>query len=452
MGKLARIGRGSPSGKATDAAEPAVQAATTVPARYADGQGVAEPPIEAVTTFAAGSNGNNGGPPWKPKAPDGEVSAAGVAPAEAQPPVPPNPPAPSGVVIMPAGLMRELFRDAGSPGAGAAAAATPAKPSRKRTFWLVSLGALLGSLMFALINFFVLPKLLYGEPAEPVAFDDALAEFREDGGSDSSDLYVEGGDTALLPGEVDAGAAAPEASTETGSTGGGGGSSATAGAPQAGAAAAASKSAPVLRPAAGVYTFGASGSESTKLNNLAETNQVGPNVAAIVRHSGGACWSLELKFNSKHSSSDTFCAGPGALNVTGGSSNSVTLGQSVNNAVKCDPAVNRVVPGMAPGASWQGTCTLSTSGVTSSTSTNKETWSYVGAETVAGTPAFRLRGQGQSTGGASGTTDQHVWISQTNGMVLKFQRAVRMVSSTPIGSVVYTEEIGGTIKSLTPQT
>lgn len=393
--------------------------------------------------------------PARPQTPN-TAATVDAAPEGSQPPVPPTPPSPGGVVVMPAGLVRELFRDVGSPDSARAAAAANTKPSKKRTLMLLSLGGLLGSLMFAVINFFVVPTILKGEPAKPVGIDDALAEFRAEGGDTGSDTaggneQAIGGSETAVPG--DPGQSPQETAAATGSTGSGG-AGGSSGAAAGGGGTPSGQSAAVLRPTAGVYSFGASGSESTKPGSLsAETNTVGPTVAAVVRHSGSSCWSLELKFNSKHSSSDTFCAGPGSLNTSGGTADSISYGQKVHNEVKCNPAVNRVTPGMAPGASWQGTCAISTSGAASSTSTSNETWSFVGVESVAGTPAWHLRGQTQSSGGSNGTTDQHVWFSQTNGMVLKFQRKVGMTSAVPvIGNIVYSEEIGGTIKSLTPQT
>jgi len=428
--------------------------------------------FEGITAVVAGSgNGNGTGAqsvPWPagpethgwgpstmqgPSTLDGPLSpltpVSPVSPAATLPPVPPKPPLPDGVVTMPAGVFREMARDYGHGATDAAASAGGAKPSRKRTMLLLAIGGIVGSLIFALVNFLVVPLILKGKPAESVGVDDALAEFRGSEGS-SSPSAAAGDQTAPDPGAAapaDAGAVADTSATGTAADDPGAAAAQTEGDQAA-------QAAPVLRPPAGVYTFGATGSESTKPGSLsAETNAVGPEVAAVVRHSGNSCWSLELKFNSKHTTSDTFCAGAGSLNMTGGFSDSLSYGQKVHNQVDCNPAVDRVRPAMSPGASWQGTCKISTSGAASSTSTSQETWSFVGVETVAGTPAWHLRGLTTSSGGANGKTEQHVWISQTNGMVLEFKRKVNMVSTVPvIGNVVYSEEINGTIKSLTPQT
>lgn len=390
-------------------------------------------------------------PSSRPSAPTSNVPTTPLPLDDLEPPEPPSPPAPGGVVVMPAELMRDLFRDA----SGAPASGKAGKPSKKRTALLLGVGGLIGSLVFALVNFFIVPTILKGEPAKPVGIDDALAEFRAEGGTgDDSGAYGSDQAAAGDPSASGATAATDPTTVDSGTSTSAGESSGSGGGAPSGSAQGSSQAAPLLRPPAGVYSFSASGSESTKPGSLsAETNTIGPTVVAVVRHGSGNCWTLEFMFNSKHTSSDTFCAGPGSLTATDGVADSTSYGQKVHNVVKCNPPIARVTPGMAPGSSSQGSCTLTTSGAASSTSTSKETWTYVGNDTVLGAPAWHIKGQTQSSGGSVGTTTQDVWISQSNGMVVKFSRKVSMTSQAPvIGNVVYNEQIEGTLKSLTPQT
>ncbi|MCC7078625.1 MAG: hypothetical protein IT198_16010 [Acidimicrobiia bacterium] len=341
---------------------------------------------------------------------------------------------------MPAGLVRDLFSDA------ARAGPVRTKASKLRTFLLLGVGALIGGILFALANFLVVPRLLRGDPAEPVGLDDALEEFRG-GGADSGGsaaapetdptltgdaVGVPGQDPSSLESSTDV--AGPESGTENQS--------------------AAPGAAAVLRPPQGVYSFSGKGSESTKPGGLpAETSAIGPTVAAVVRHAGADCWTLELKLHTKHSLVNTYCAGEGSLTTPGSESEMVTFGKGFRNSVRCNPAVALITPGMAPGAAWKGACALATSGGTTGNSTLDETWTYVATETVLGTPTWHLRSITQSSGSATGSTEQNLWISQANGLPLKIRTQIRAVSSAPvIGSAVHTEEMELTVESLTPRT
>lgn len=362
----------------------------------------------------------------------------------------PEPPT-SGVVVMPAGLVRELFRDVtgldfarGTP--------TATKPSRKRSAMLLGMGAALGSLLAALATFFVVPAIMQGEPAKPVAVDDALAEYRSQSGSDVTTVDGAPTDPSLsgdpAPTASGGDAAAPAGGETAGTAATGSGSSApAAGSPGAPGSA-------LLRPPPGVYTYTASGTEVTKPGSLpAESTTVGPTVVGIVTHGTNNCWTLENKYTNKHSSTDTFCPGAGSLTSQGSTEIVVSYGQKVTNKVECTPASARVVAGMTPGSSWQGTCTVVSSGAANNRTNLREKWTFVGVDTVLGAPAWHIRGDTEASGDATGTTEQHVWLAQSNGMIVKFSHKLRMVSYAPfVGNAVYTEEIEATLKSLTPQT
>lgn len=364
----------------------------------------------------------------------------------------PEPPT-SGVVVMPAGLVRELFRDVTGLGS-ARDTATATKPSRKRSAMLLGLGAALGSLLAALVTFLVVPAIMQGEPAKPVAVDDALAEYRSQSGSDVTKVDGAPTDPALSgdPAAAASGgdAAAPAGGETAGTTATGSGSG-------SGASAAGSPGAPgsaLLRPPQGVYTYTASGTEVTKPGSLpAESTTVGPTIVGIVTHGANNCWTLEYKYTNKHSATDTFCPGAGSLTSQGSTEIVVSYGQKVANKVECTPASARVVAGMTPGSSWQGTCTVVSSGAANNRTNLREKWTFVGVDTVLGAPAWHIRGDTEASGDATGTSEQHVWFAQSNGMIVKFGHKLRMVSYAPfVGNAVYTEEIEATLKSLTPQT
>lgn len=210
-----------------------------------------------------------------------------------------------------------------------------------------------------------------------------------------------------------------------------------------------------LRPATGVYTYEATGTESLSVLGLEQ--QWGPTMPATVTRQGDDCWTLRIDFSDQHWSENRYCPADEVLKGPGGRSyQGFDLGATVVGEVSvftCDPESEVIRVEADPDDSWPASCDgASEGGTTSVTSAGTNTFVgieelTIGGETIA---AFHYREDRDLTGSQTGLGTTDNWYSVTDGMLLRSRRTNTVTSPSPIGDVVYEESGEFTLSSLEP--
>lgn len=212
-----------------------------------------------------------------------------------------------------------------------------------------------------------------------------------------------------------------------------------------------------LRPATGVYTFEATGTE--ELSVLGTTQQWGPTMPGTVTRHDDGCWTLRIDYSTNHWDEHRYCPDglrlltPGSRSYQGFDFGATVVGEE--STFTCEPPTEVVRVDAEPGASWPASCDGASEGGTTAV-TSSGTNTFVGIEplTIGGedVEALHYREQrdlrGSQTG--SGTTDS--WYAVTDGMLLRSRRTNTVTSPSPIGDVVYEESGEFTLASLEPTT
>ena len=209
-----------------------------------------------------------------------------------------------------------------------------------------------------------------------------------------------------------------------------------------------------LRPATGVYTYEASGSE--ELSVLGTTQQWGPTMPATVTRSEG-CWSLRIDYSTNHWGENRYCPdgdrllGPGTSGYQAFDFGAALIGEETS--FTCDPPTEVIRVAAEPGDTWRASCDgTSESGTTSVTSAGTNTFVGIEELTVDGrsvaTLHYRERRTLSGSQDGEGTTDN--WYAVTDGMLIRSRRSNQVTSPSPVGDVVYREEGEFTLTSLEP--
>lgn len=212
-----------------------------------------------------------------------------------------------------------------------------------------------------------------------------------------------------------------------------------------------------LRPATGVYTYEATGTEA--LSILGTTQRWGPTMPASVTRQDDGCWTLRLEFSTLHWSENRFCPdsepdrllGPGSRSYQAFDFGAAAIGET--SVFTCDPPSEVIRVDAEPGESWPISCTgTSESGTTSVTSAGTNTFLGIEELTVGGRriAALRYREERTLSGSQNGTGTTDNWYSVTDGMLVRSTRTNQVTSPSPIGDVVFTEEGEFTLTSLQP--
>lgn len=210
-----------------------------------------------------------------------------------------------------------------------------------------------------------------------------------------------------------------------------------------------------LRPATGVYTYEATGTESLSVLGLEQ--RWGPTMPATVTRQGDDCWTLRVDFSDRHWTEDRYCPAGSVLETPGGSSyQGFDLGSTVvgeTSVFTCDPVSEVIRVEAEPGDAWPASCEgRGEEGTTSVTSAGTNTFIRIeelsiGGERVA---ALHYREERQLTGSQEGTGTNGKWYAVTDGMLLRSKRTNTVTSPSPIGDVVYEESGEFTLTSLEP--
>lgn len=212
-----------------------------------------------------------------------------------------------------------------------------------------------------------------------------------------------------------------------------------------------------LRPATGVYTYEATGTEA--LSILGTTQRWGPTMPASVTRQDDGCWTLRLEFSTLHWSENRFCPdsepdrllGPGSRSYQAFDFGAATIGET--SVFTCDPPSEVIRVDAEPGESWPVSCTgTSESGTTSVTSAGTNTFLGIEELTVGRRriAALHYREERTLSGSQNGTGTTDNWYSVTDGMLVRSTRTNQVTSPSPIGDVVFTEEGEFTLTSLQP--
>lgn len=210
------------------------------------------------------------------------------------------------------------------------------------------------------------------------------------------------------------------------------------------------------RPAAGVYLYEGSGSESLSTPPLSQSQ--GPEMPATVEHHDGGCWSLRVDLSSNHWQRWDYCPEGDDLVETGGESwQRWMIGTTaITNlsTFECD-AGSVVLPAeRSTDQEWDARCT-GTNEAVEGTTVSQGPYRYVGEETaeVDGGEVVTLRFTQERTMSGSQRGDERVevWLDADTGLLVRLEREVEVRSDTPIGESTYTESARFQLTSLDPQ-
>lgn len=210
------------------------------------------------------------------------------------------------------------------------------------------------------------------------------------------------------------------------------------------------------RPAAGVYTATASGSESVGIAGLDES--LGPEAPVTVTHGSGECFTYRADLNTHHWRSWTYCpTADGGSSLAGTASSTLRKFPGLDfgsvNTYTCDRPLPARWSAQAAGDRRDGTCTGTSDtieGVTSDAGTVEviEVGSYrVGATDV---PAVHLRTTDTFGGAQTGTETAELWIATDTGLPLSITFDTQVKSDTPLGTADYVDRGRVDLTALTP--
>jgi len=214
-----------------------------------------------------------------------------------------------------------------------------------------------------------------------------------------------------------------------------------------------------MRPPAGVYTYEGSGEE--RLSFLSTHQPQGPPIPGTVTHGADGCWTLEVEYNSFHRQSWEWCMLDGVLEEHGGTTHqkfdfgAFTVDET--SVIVCDPPFVAVDASAEPGDTVRTRCE-GDSETTDSRVLSRGTMEFVGRTTVdvAGqaVPALHYRAERELSGDQTGTERLDMWFAERDGLPLRNEREIRVVSPAPapLDEVVYTEHGEWHLTSLVPRT
>jgi len=211
----------------------------------------------------------------------------------------------------------------------------------------------------------------------------------------------------------------------------------------------------VLRPAAGVYLYRGTGTESLTLPP--KDHAQGPDMPATVVHRADGCWTFRLDYSSAHWQQWTFCPTDGGLVEVGNQTfetwDFVFTTYDSSTTMTCDPPSVLIRANMEPGDSWKQKCRGSSSNNPGETVTAGP-YTFVGDTTVAvgGTevPAYHFRQVRTLSGVQHGATTTELWFDRRTGLMLRNVRHQSVRTDTPIGASTYTEAGNFRLTSLQP--
>lgn len=212
-----------------------------------------------------------------------------------------------------------------------------------------------------------------------------------------------------------------------------------------------------FRPPAGVYLAEGEGHEAISFPPVSQAD--GATMPASVEHLPEGCWRFRIDYNEAHWQDWTLCpSGALALVETEGHTwQNWDLGatQVANlSTFSCDPPNTAFVFGADDGATWDRRCE-GTNEQVDGTTTSSGTMTFEATETLKiggeDVEALRFLREHQLSGGQTGEETVTFWVAAKDGLPLRSERDVRIDSSSPVGTITYTESGQWQLTSLTPE-
>jgi hypothetical protein len=218
------------------------------------------------------------------------------------------------------------------------------------------------------------------------------------------------------------------------------------------------QSAGALVPRAGVYTYSGSGEEH--LSFLSTSQAQGPTLPGTVTRGTDGCWTFAIEYNTFHHQTWEWCEQNGTLVERGGTTQQqfdfVAFKVDETSEVTCSPPFVAFDPGAQPGDVTTIRC-RGHSETTGTDLTSTGTARFVGRDTLdisgRSVPALHYEMRRSITGDQTGEDFTEIWFSAADGMPLRNEREISIVSPAPapLDSVTYTERGEWQLDSLEPR-
>jgi hypothetical protein len=211
-----------------------------------------------------------------------------------------------------------------------------------------------------------------------------------------------------------------------------------------------------LQPAAGVYRYRGTGTES--LSVLGARQSWGPVIPVTVTTTGPGCWTVRIDYSTNHRQELDYCErGTRLLELGGRTRQKFDFGAFAaddTQAFVCDPPGVAVQVAAQPGDSWKQSCTGgSTTQNTRVVSAGPNTFLGVRTLRIAGKPveAYVYRTDRTLSGDQSGREHDEMWFAVETGLLVRYRRDSKVRSPSPVGDVTYRETGTMTATTLTPR-
>ena len=212
---------------------------------------------------------------------------------------------------------------------------------------------------------------------------------------------------------------------------------------------------PGAGPARGLYRYEGSGTERTSFPPL--TEHQGRRMPATVTSGPPGCWVLRVDFNTHHYQQWTYCSADGGVIERGGEtfSRRTIATRHLDNVttMTCDPPAVLFDAARRPGSVHTRRCTGSGTLV-------KGRMTATGTERVIGEESVRVGGQrvqavhvrytGTFSGAQSGTERTDNWFSTADGLLLRNEHRIEVVTDSPVGDITYREDARFWLTTLRP--
>lgn len=208
------------------------------------------------------------------------------------------------------------------------------------------------------------------------------------------------------------------------------------------------------RPAAGVYEYAGSGSESLTLPPLSQDQ--GPTVPATVEHLDDGCWSIRFDYSTNHWQRWDYCPrGSDLVEIGGGSWQRWMVGATaITNltTATCDDAM--VLPAARRrDLEWLHRCVATNESVEGE-AVSAGPYRFVGDEDLtvgsATVRAAHFVRERTMSGAQEGTERSEVWFALDTGLPIRNERRIEVRTDTPVGASTYTEDASFELVAVDP--
>jgi hypothetical protein len=209
-------------------------------------------------------------------------------------------------------------------------------------------------------------------------------------------------------------------------------------------------------PLPGVYPATATGDASISFPPASQS--YGAFVPVTVESLSDGCWRTSVDLNAANRQSWDHCLTDGRMTERGTiHSTRWDFGAvSVDNVttMACDPPLLALDFEAATGASWQQACSGSSTRV-EGTTVSEGPYAFVGPEMVVvgsqEVASLHYRQTRTTSGAQDGPTVLDFWFASADGLMVRMDRDISLVSGSPVGNIEYREQGTWVLTSLTPR-